>query len=179
MPLASGSTGAGKSSILDAVTLALDPQDVQRVMSSLFAKGDRAKYFEFPSAVYAMHPFDEVRCDGKAIGVSTWIGYSSNEGRMLSLAMIDPAYVEMGKQVTLVWGEENGGTNKTTVERHRQAEIRVVVSPVPYAKVVRETYQEGSLTEAPDLSIYREEDDEAPIDAENADTDTSAEDPEF
>ena len=33
------------------VTLALDPQDVQRAMSSMFANGDRAKYFEFPSEV--------------------------------------------------------------------------------------------------------------------------------
>ena len=61
-----------------------------RVLSSLYAEGDRAKYFEFPSAVYAMHPFDEVRnADGKVIGVSTWVGYSSNEGKMLTLAMID------------------------------------------------------------------------------------------
>ena len=41
-----------------------------------------------------------VKADGKDIGVSTWIGYSSNEGRMLSLAMIDPAYVKMGDTVT-------------------------------------------------------------------------------
>jgi glycine cleavage system aminomethyltransferase T len=87
------------------VTLALDNEDVMRVISSVLAKGDRAKYFEFPSAVYSMHPFDEVRADGKVIGVSTWIGYSSNEGKMLSLAMIDPKYVEFGKEVTLVWGE--------------------------------------------------------------------------
>ena len=45
--------------------------------------------------------------------------------------------------MTLIWGEENGGSRKPTVERHRQAEIRVVVSPVPYSKVVRETYAEG------------------------------------
>src|SRR5688572_28122859 len=89
------------------VTLAIDNEDMLRVMSSMFAKGGRAKFFEFPSAVYSMHPFDQVKVDGKVIGVSTWIGYSSNEGRMLSLAMIDPAHVEMGKEVTLVWGEPN------------------------------------------------------------------------
>jgi vanillate/3-O-methylgallate O-demethylase len=42
---------------------------------------------------------------------------------------------------TLVWGEENGGTRKTTVERHRQTEIRVTVGPVPYAAVVRSGYR--------------------------------------
>ncbi len=125
------------------VTLALDNEDVMRVISSVLAEGDRSKYFEFPSAVYAMHPFDEVRCDGKVIGVSTWIGYSSNEGKMLSLAMIDPAYVEFGKEVTLVWGEPNGGTSKPTVEPHVQTEIKAIVSPVPYSKVARDSYADS------------------------------------
>ena len=125
------------------VTLALDPEDVLRVTSSLYAKGDRAKYFEFPSAVYSMHPFDEVEVDGKVIGVSTWIGYSSNEGAMLSLAMIDPDYVEFGKEVTLVWGEPNGGTSKPTVEPHVQTEIKAIVSPVPYSSVARNAYADS------------------------------------
>jgi syringate O-demethylase len=125
------------------VTLALDNEDVLRVMSSMFAKGDRAKFFEFPSAVYSMHPFDEVKVDGKVIGVSTWIGYSSNEGRMLSLAMIDPAHVEMGKEVTLVWGEPNGGTSKPTVEPHEQVEIKAIVSPVPYSETARDSYADS------------------------------------
>jgi glycine cleavage system aminomethyltransferase T len=125
------------------VTLALDNEDVLRVMSSMFTKGGRAKFFEFPSAVYSMHPFDEVRCDGKTIGVSTWIGYSSNEGRMLSLAMIDPSHVEMGKTVTLVWGEPNGGTSKPTVEPHEQVEIKAIVSPVPYSETARDSYADS------------------------------------
>jgi glycine cleavage system aminomethyltransferase T len=125
------------------VTLALDNEDVMRVISSVLAEGDRAKYMEFPSAVYAMHPFDAVKCDGKVIGVSTWIGYSSNEGKMLSLAMIDPAYVEFGKEVTLVWGEPNGGTTKPTVEPHVQTEIKAIVSPVPYSKVARDSYADS------------------------------------
>jgi vanillate/3-O-methylgallate O-demethylase len=61
---------------------------------------------------------------------------------MLSLGIVDPDVAE-GSEVTLVWGEEGGGTKKTTVERHRQVEIRAVVSPVPFSKVVRETYAEG------------------------------------
>jgi syringate O-demethylase len=125
------------------VTLALDPEDVLRVMSSLYSTGDRAKYFEFPSAVYSMHPFDAVMCDGKQIGVSTWVGYSSNEGAMLTLAMIDPAYVEFGKEVTLVWGEPNGGTSKPTVEPHVQTEIKAIVSPVPYSSVARNNYADS------------------------------------
>lgn len=125
------------------VTLALDNADVTRVMSSMFAEGGRAKYFEFPSAVYSMHPFDEVKMDGEVIGVSTWIGYSSNEGKMLSLAMIDPSKVEMGKEVTLVWGEPNGGTSKPTVENHEQVEIKAIISPVPYSNVARDAYADS------------------------------------
>ncbi len=126
------------------VTLALDNEDMLRVLSSLYAEGERAKYFEFPSAVYAMHPFDEVRnADGKVIGVSTWVGYSSNEGKMLTLAMIDPAEVEMGKEVSLVWGEPNGGTSKPTVEAHVQTQIKAVISPVPYSNVARTAYADS------------------------------------
>jgi vanillate/3-O-methylgallate O-demethylase len=43
----------------------------------------------------------------------------------------------------LVWGEENGGTRKPTVERHKQLEVRVKVAPVPYSRDARETYQGG------------------------------------
>jgi vanillate/3-O-methylgallate O-demethylase len=42
--------------------------------------------------------------------------------------------------VTFVWGEENGGTTKPTVERHEQVEIRAIVSPVPYSEVARTEY---------------------------------------
>ncbi|WAT17507.1 aminomethyl transferase family protein [Aurantiacibacter sp. MUD11] len=126
------------------VTLALDNEDMMRVLSSLYAEGDRAKYFEFPSAVYAMHPFDEVKnAAGEVIGVSTWVGYSSNEGKMLTLAMIDPDEVEMGKEVKLVWGEPNGGTTKPTVEPHVQTEIKAIISPVPYSNVARTAYADS------------------------------------
>jgi glycine cleavage system aminomethyltransferase T len=81
--------------------------------------------------------------DGKVIGVSTWVGYSSNEGKMLTLAMIDPAEVEMGKEVSLVWGEPNGGTSKPTVEAHVQTQIKAVISPVPYSNVARTAYADS------------------------------------
>jgi vanillate/3-O-methylgallate O-demethylase len=58
---------------------------------------------------------------------------------------VDPD-VEIGTEVKLVWGEEGGGSQKTTVERHKQIPIRAIVSPVPYSKVVRETYAEGWRT---------------------------------
>lgn len=125
------------------VTLALDTEDVMRVISSQFAKDNRAKYIDFPSAVYAMHPYDQVLKDGKLVGLSTWIGYSANEGRMLTLAMVDADMAEPGTEVTLLWGEPDGGTRKPTVERHVQTEIKAIVSPAPYSEVARDSYAES------------------------------------
>src|SRR5438132_2348611 len=112
------------------VTLGLDNGDVTRALGTMFQKSDRAKYFDFPSAVYATLPYDNVVKNGKTIGISTWCGYSSNEGKMLTLAMLEPEYAKPGTEVTFVWGEEGGGTSKLTVEPHVQTDIRAIVSPV-------------------------------------------------
>jgi vanillate/3-O-methylgallate O-demethylase len=73
-------------------------------------------------------------------------GYSYNEKSALSLAIIDHEIPE-GTELKVVWGEENGGTRKTTVEPHKQIEVRAVVSTVPYSRVARETYHEGWRTQ--------------------------------
>ncbi|MEN3281847.1 MAG: syringate O-demethylase [Solirubrobacteraceae bacterium] len=125
------------------VTLALDDDDMTRTLATMFQKTDRAKYFELPNAVYSMHPFDEVKVNDETIGVSTWVCYSANEGKMLTLAVLDSEYAEPGTEVTFVWGEENGGTRKPTVERHVQTELRAIVSPVPYVETVRSSYAPG------------------------------------
>jgi glycine cleavage system aminomethyltransferase T len=123
------------------VTLALDDDDVTAAIGTMFGKSDRAKFIDWPSAVYSMHPFDRVTVDGETVGVSTWIGYSANEGKMLTLAVVDPEYAEPGTEVTFVWGEEDGGSSKPTVEPHVQTELRAIVSPVPYVEVVRRSYR--------------------------------------
>jgi glycine cleavage system aminomethyltransferase T len=125
------------------VTLALDDDDVARTIGTMFQRTGRAKFIDWPSAVYAMHPFDKVTVDGDAVGVSTWIGYSANESKMLTLAVLDAAYAEPGTEVTFVWGEEGGGSAKPTVEPHVQVEMRAVVSPVPYVEAARRSYAPG------------------------------------
>jgi syringate O-demethylase len=125
------------------VTLALDDEDVTRTIGAMFRQSDRAKFMDWPSAVYSMHPFDRVVVGDETVGVSTWIGYSANEGKMLTLAVLDPDYAEPGTEVTFVWGEEDGGTAKPTVEPHVQAEIRAIVAPVPYVEAVRTSYAPG------------------------------------
>jgi glycine cleavage system aminomethyltransferase T len=127
------------------VTLALDDDDVTATIGTMFQQGDRAKFMDWPSAVYCMHPFDRVTVDGETVGVSTWIGYSANEGKMLTLAVVDAEVAEPGTEVTFVWGEEDGGSSKPTVEPHVQVELRAVVSPVPYTAVVRESYRAGKV----------------------------------
>jgi len=125
------------------VTLALNNDDVTRTFNTMFNKQVRAKYFDSPSAVYCMHLYDQVLSGSKPAGISTWIGYSANEGKMLTLAILDAEFAEPGNEVTLIWGEPNGGTRKPTVEPHVQTEIRAIVSPSPYTEVVRSNYAPG------------------------------------
>jgi vanillate/3-O-methylgallate O-demethylase len=129
------------------VTLAWNGEDVTRAMSTMFEKGDPVKYIDLPLSNYATWPYDRVMGPDGMVGVSTFSGYSYNERSMLSLAMLD-VDVEIGTEVILVWGEEDGGSAKPVVERHTQAEIRAVVSPCPYSEVARTSYAEGWRTQA-------------------------------
>ncbi|MCV9938377.1 aminomethyl transferase family protein [Boseaceae bacterium BT-24-1] len=126
------------------VTLAWNGEDVARIFASLLDGSDLPyKFFDLPIANYASSNYDRViGRDGGTIGLSMFTGYSWNEKSVLSLAMVDPQ-VRIGDEVRVVWGEADGGTRKTTVERHRQIEMRAVVSPVPYSKVAREEYEGG------------------------------------
>ena len=125
------------------VTLALNDEDVLKVVASQYQKGDRYKFFEYPSSVYSTLPYDAVLRNGRNVGLSTWVGYSSNERKHLTLAMLDSDHAQIGSEVELLWGEENGGTKKPTVERHVQTKIRAIVSPVPYSEVARVAYAPG------------------------------------
>ncbi len=124
------------------VTIVWNGEDVERAFGSLFrGTGDITKYIDLPLANYATLPFDKVVKDGKTVGFSTYTGYTFNERVMLSLGVLDVAHAEPGTQVTVVWGEENRGTSKPTVERHKQVEIRATVAAVPYAEVARTAYR--------------------------------------
>jgi len=128
------------------VTFAWNADDVTRVMRSMFEPGvDPYKYIDIPLSNYASASYDNVTVDGKTVGFSMFAGYSFNERSMLSLGVVDPD-INLGDVLTLVWGEPGGGSRKSTVERHRQAEIRVKVSPTPYARDAREAYAEGWRT---------------------------------
>jgi glycine cleavage system aminomethyltransferase T len=124
------------------VTLVWNGDDIARACGSLFhAGGDIVKYIDLPLANYSTLPYDKVLKDGKTIGLSTYTGYTYNERAMVSLAMLDANYGDPGTEVTLVWGEEAGGSTKPTVERHVQANIRATVAPVPISEVARKSYR--------------------------------------
>ncbi|MFM5949665.1 MAG: aminomethyl transferase family protein, partial [Novosphingobium sp.] len=126
------------------VTLAWHPEDMAKIMASMFnPDGEAYKFFDVPLANYASSNYDRVvDAGGKTVGLSMFTGYSYNEKQALSLATVD-AEIPVGTELRVVWGEENGGTKKTTVEPHKQIEVRAIVSPVPYSRVARETYAEG------------------------------------
>ena len=129
------------------VTLAWNGEDVARAIGTLFEKGDAAKYIDIPLSNYSTWPNDRLMHGDAMVGVSTFSGYSYNERSYLSLGVVDNE-IEIGTEVVLVWGEENGGSRKPVVERHAQVEIRAVVSPVPYSEVARTSYAEGWRTKA-------------------------------
>ncbi|MGZ8347622.1 MAG: vanillate/3-O-methylgallate O-demethylase [Allosphingosinicella sp.] len=130
------------------VTLAWNPDDMAKIFASLFDPDTQPyKFFDLPLANYASSNYDRVvDAGGTTVGVSMFTGYSYNERSALSLATIDHEIPE-GTELKVVWGEEDGGTRKTTVEPHRQLEVRAVVSSVPYSRVARETYKEGWRTQ--------------------------------
>jgi vanillate/3-O-methylgallate O-demethylase len=132
------------------VTLAWNSEDVTtKIFGSYFTpdEADGAQFFDLPNANYGSSNFDSiVDAGGTPVGVSMFTGYSANERRALSLATVAQD-VEVGTELTLLWGE-NPNTEKTTVQPHRQVEIRVVVSPVPYSEVARTEYHGGWRTAA-------------------------------
>ena len=128
------------------VTFAWNADDMAKIYASLFMPGnDHYKFFDLPIANYASSSYDRVTMGGKTVGLSMFAGYSYNERTALSLGVVDD-HIQIGDVLTLVWGEEGGGTQKTTVEPHRQLEVRVKVAPVPYARDARVAYHEGWRT---------------------------------
>lgn len=128
------------------VTFEWNAEDVVNVIASAFRPGeDHYKWIDFPLSNYASTSADTVLHDGKMVGMSMFNGYSYNERCMLSLGVVD-ADIQVGDVLTLVWGEPDGGSDKTSTEKHKQAEIRVRVSPTPYASEARENYADSWRT---------------------------------
>ncbi len=120
------------------VTLVWDTEDFKRVWGSLVEEGPSFKYLSLPGGSYGFPQCDRVLGeDGRLVGLSNLSGYTGNEKKMVSLAIVDPDHATPGTPVRLVWGEPNGGSRKPHVERHQQTEVRATVAPAPFAAAVR------------------------------------------
>lgn len=130
------------------VTLEWNTDDLKEVLSApLNIDGPNYKFFDLPLANYGASNYDQVAdADGNVVGVSMFTGYTANERRGLSLATVD-ANVPEGAELSVTWGEPDGGSAKLSVEPHEQKTVRAIVSPVPYSTVARESYQSGWRTQ--------------------------------
>ncbi len=113
-------------------------EDVLNVIASAFEDGTPFKWIDFPMLNYASSSADMLLQGDKMVGMSMFASYSWNERCVLSLGVVDRD-VEIGDVLTLKWGEPEP-TQKTSTEPHRQVDIRVRVSPTPYANEARENY---------------------------------------
>jgi len=122
------------------VTLHWNVDDVMAIFRSQFEPGLPAKFIEMPKSRYAFYHVDKVMSGGRMVGMSTDVGYITNERAFISLATVDLDSAEPGTEVTVLWGE-SPNTSKPAVEPHRQVEVRATVSPVPFAEVIRDSYR--------------------------------------
>ncbi|WP_221585912.1 aminomethyl transferase family protein [Microbacterium sp. G2-8] len=126
------------------VTLAWNDEDLAKLLANPIERsGPTYQFFDLPNANYGSSNFDAVLdAGGTNVGLSLFTGVTAGERRGLSLATVDRDVPE-GAEVTVMWGEPDGGTKKTTVEPHEQLAVRAIVSPVPYAETARLEYQGG------------------------------------
>lgn len=116
---------------LKKVRLVWNQQDVVDIYASGFSDGDRYKKIELPVGNYTVAPGDRVMLQDEGVGVSFYPAYSEAERSCISLASIRTDLAVDGQELTLIWGEPDGGSGKPTVERHIQKEVRVVVDAKP------------------------------------------------
>ncbi|MEM1018921.1 MAG: aminomethyl transferase family protein [Pseudomonadota bacterium] len=124
------------------MTLVWEPEDVVRVFSSLFNDGDRYKFMDVPASHYATYPYDTVMKNGRQVGISCYPIYTSNYRRWISLCMLDQDVANEGEDLTVLWGEPSGGSQKPAVERHVQTEMRATVTQCPISDQARESYKQ-------------------------------------
>jgi vanillate/3-O-methylgallate O-demethylase len=117
------------------VTLVWNDDDIIKIQRSLLEPGIPYKYLEMPKSSFAFQQYDEVRSPaGDMVGFSKFVGYTVNEAKFLSVAVVNADMATPGTEVVVTWGEPDGGSKKPMVERHRQTTVRATVGPNPYAK---------------------------------------------
>lgn len=123
------------------VTLVWDKADIIKIFGGMMEEFPGPKLMELPSGHYASHPYDQVLLNGELVGVSTYPTYSANERAWISLAMVRPDLAEQGTNLSILWGEANGGTEKPHVENHIQIEVSAEVHSWPIHAASRNEYR--------------------------------------
>lgn len=116
------------------VSLVWNPADVAAIIEGYMHPGETPPlYLEFPRATYASWLYDAVHdADGNPAGISTYPTFLWTERSMVSLGVLDPKHAALGSELTLVWGEPDGGArSRRWLEPHRQVEVRATVAPAP------------------------------------------------
>lgn len=116
------------------VTLVWDDDDVLDIFASMFTDGETYKFFDLSMPYWSVFHYDAVLKDEENVGVSKYFGYTYNERSVLSLAVVEEEYSDPGTRVEVVWGEPDGRSPNSKVERHVQTEIGATVAPVPYVE---------------------------------------------
>ncbi len=81
---------------------------------------------------------------GNQVGVSTYTSFIDPDGAWVSLAVVDESVSAEGSELTIVWGEPDGGSDRPTAEPHQQMNLRATVSGWPFSKVAQSGYRPGS-----------------------------------
>lgn len=123
------------------VTLVWDKEDILKIFAGLMEEFPGPKLMELPSGHYAAHPYDQVLLDGELVGVSTYPTYSANERAWISLAMVRSDLSAQGSNLTIKWGEKDGGSGKPHVEEHVQMDVGAEVFPWPIHQSSRNAYR--------------------------------------
>jgi len=111
------------------VSLEWNEEDILDVIASFF-RGDEHPYklMGFPHDRKATRNADRVLDkNGRIIGAALGRVYTLYYRKMISLAVIEPEYTELGTEVTVVWGNKND----------RKKNIRATVARFPYLDLVR------------------------------------------
>lgn len=124
------------------VSLVIHPDDAAAVYRSQMTVGDNGKAMEVPTAHYSAYPYDTVLDQGdRQVGVSTYTSFIDPDGAWVSLAVVDESVAAEGTDLSIIWGEPNGGSPRPTVEPHKQMTLRATVSGWPFSKVAQHGYR--------------------------------------
>lgn len=115
------------------VWLVWNEDDVLRVMrDSLFGKeGHRPRILDLPMG-YRNYHYDRVLGAGDStVGISFYATYTVNMGRYVSLAMLEESAAADGNEITIIWGQQDGGASNPFTLPHVQTTVRATVSTRP------------------------------------------------